>query len=55
MNKKGLYLLIAVALLFAMGLLMVFNTTAAEILDRSLEKKTSIMLSSDRYCMPLWE
>jgi cell division protein FtsW len=38
MNKKGLCLLIAVSLIFAMGLLMVFNTTAAEILDRSLDK-----------------
>lgn len=38
MNKKGLCLLICVSLIFAMGLLMVFNTTAAEVLDRSLEK-----------------
>jgi len=38
MNKKGLCLLICVSLIFAMGLLMVFNTTAAEVLDRALEK-----------------
>jgi len=38
MNKKGLCLLIAVSLIFSMGLLMVFNTTAAEVLDRSLPK-----------------
>lgn len=29
-----------VLLLFAMGILMVFNTTAAEVLDRSLERST---------------
>lgn len=38
MNKKGLCLLIAVSMIFLMGLLMVFNTTAAEVLDRSLDK-----------------
>lgn len=35
-----LFLLICVALLFAVGLLMVFNTTAAEVLDRSLDRST---------------
>jgi cell division protein FtsW len=40
MNKNALFLLIAVASLFAMGLLMVFNTTAAEVLDRSLDRST---------------
>lgn len=38
MDKKGLTLLFAVALLFVMGILMVFNTTAAEILDRSMDR-----------------
>jgi cell division protein FtsW len=38
MNKKGLALLIAISIIFAMGLLMVFNTTAAEVLDRALDK-----------------
>jgi cell division protein FtsW len=38
MDKKGLSLLFAVCLLFAMGLLMVFNTTAAEILDRAMDR-----------------
>jgi cell division protein FtsW len=38
MDKKGLTLLIAVALIFAVGLLMVFNTTAAEILDRAIDR-----------------
>ncbi|MBM3207856.1 MAG: cell division protein FtsW, partial [Chlamydiae bacterium] len=38
MNKKGLCLLICISLIFAMGLLMVFNTTSAEVLDRSLDK-----------------
>ncbi len=38
MNRKGLVLLIIISLIFSMGLLMVFNTTAAEVLDRSLDK-----------------
>ncbi len=37
MNRASLGLIIPVSLLFAVGLLMVFNTTAAEILDRSLD------------------
>jgi cell division protein FtsW len=40
MKRHGLYLLMIVMLLFAMGLLMVFNTTAAEVLDRSLDRST---------------
>ncbi|MES2345922.1 MAG: putative peptidoglycan glycosyltransferase FtsW [Chlamydiota bacterium] len=32
--------LTCIAVIFAMGLLMVFNTTAAEVLDRSLERST---------------
>lgn len=38
MDKKGLALLLCVSLLFIMGLLMVFNTTAAEVLDRAIDK-----------------
>ena len=38
MDKKSLFLLLAVSLIFAVGLLMVFNTTAAEILDRALDR-----------------
>lgn len=38
MSKKGLIFLFCVALLFSMGLLMVFNTTSAEILDRSMNR-----------------
>ena len=38
MDKKGLCLLIAISLIFSMGLLMVFNTTSAEVLDRALDK-----------------
>ena len=38
MEKKGLALVLVVALLFIMGLLMVFNTTAAEILDRAVDR-----------------
>ena len=40
MNRYSLSLLIAVSLIFAMGLLMVFNTTSAEVLDRSLDRST---------------
>lgn len=36
MTRSALCLIISVALLFAIGLLMIFNTTAAEIIDRSL-------------------
>lgn len=35
-----LLLLICVALIFSLGLMMVFNTSSAEILDRSLERGT---------------
>ena len=37
-DKKGLALLLCVSLLFIMGLLMVFNTTAAEVLDRAIDR-----------------
>lgn len=40
MNRHGLALLLLVAVLFSIGLLMVFNTTSAEVLDRDLEKST---------------
>jgi len=39
-NKTSLSLVMVVFLLFAMGILMVFNTTAAEVLDRSLDRST---------------
>jgi len=39
-NKYSLSLLLATLLLFAIGVLMVFNTTAAEVLDRSLDLST---------------
>lgn len=39
-NKYSLTLIAAVLFLFAIGVLMVFNTTAAEILDRSLDRST---------------
>lgn len=42
--RAPLTLIIAVALLFSMGLLMVFNTTAAEIIDRSLSTSTHAAL-----------
>ena len=37
-NKYSLSLIACILLLFAMGALMVFNTTAAEVLDRSLDR-----------------
>lgn len=40
MNRYALSLLTAVVLLFAMGLVMVFNTTSAEVLDRFLDRST---------------
>lgn len=40
MNRYSLSLLISVLLLFAMGLVMVFNTTSAEVLDRALDRST---------------
>ena len=40
MNKPSLALLICVLVLFALGLSMVFNTSAAEVLDRSLPRST---------------
>jgi cell division protein FtsW len=36
-NRSSIALIISVALLLSLGLLMVFNTTAAEIIDRSLD------------------
>lgn len=40
MSKYSWSLISAVLLLFSMGVLMVFNTTSAEVLDRSLDKST---------------
>lgn len=37
MNRSSIALILSVALLISLGLLMVFNTTAAEIIDRSLD------------------
>lgn len=44
MLRAPLGLIISGALLFSMGLLMVFNTTAAEIIDRSLDTSTHAAL-----------
>ncbi|MBM3183867.1 MAG: putative lipid II flippase FtsW [Chlamydiae bacterium] len=44
MSKTALYLIIPSALLFSLGLLMIFNTTAAQIIDRSLQIDTHIVL-----------
>lgn len=40
MRSYAIAFLTCIALIFAMGLLMVFNTTAAEVLDRSLDRST---------------
>lgn len=40
MNRYALCLLLSVALLFALGLTMIFNTTSAEVLDRFLDRST---------------
>jgi len=40
MNKTSIILVLSVALIFSIGLLMVFNTTAAEIIDRDLDVNT---------------
>lgn len=44
MSRAGIVAASAVAILFSMGLLMVFNTTSAEILDRSLEMNVHLAL-----------
>jgi len=44
MNRAALWLIISVSLLFSIGLLMVFNTTSAEIIDRSLDLNTHTAL-----------
>lgn len=44
MSRAPLWLVISVALLFSMGLLMVFNTTSAEIIDRALQVSTHAAL-----------
>lgn len=40
MSRASFVLILSVALIFSMGLLMVFDTTAAEIIDRSLDVST---------------
>ena len=44
MSRAAVWLIVSVALLFSVGLLMVFNTTAAEIIDRSLTTSTHTAL-----------
>jgi cell division protein FtsW len=44
MSRASLFLIIPVAILFSFGLLMIFNTTAAEIIDRSLTTDTHAVL-----------
>lgn len=44
MKSPALWLIISVSLLFSIGLLMVFNTTAAEVIDRSVEADTHAAL-----------
>jgi cell division protein FtsW len=40
MNRYALTLLVSVVLLFALGLIMIFNTSSAEVLDRFLDRST---------------
>lgn len=40
MNRYALTLLISASVLFAFGLIMIFNTTSAEVLDRFLDRST---------------
>ena len=44
MSRSALFLIISVALLFSIGLLMVFNTTAAEIIDSASTSSTHTAL-----------
>jgi cell division protein FtsW len=44
MSRASLFLIIPVAILFSFGLLMIFNTTAAEIIDRSLKTDTHTVI-----------
>ncbi|MBI5346083.1 MAG: putative lipid II flippase FtsW [Chlamydiae bacterium] len=44
MTKPFFLLLICVFIVFSLGLLMIFNTTSAEVLDRSLEISTHLAL-----------
>jgi cell division protein FtsW len=44
MGRSAVWLIASVAILFSVGLLMVFNTTAAEIIDRSLNTNTHAAL-----------
>lgn len=43
-HKTSLALIVSISLLFCLGLLMVFNTTAAEVIDRSLNMSTHAAL-----------
>ncbi len=40
MQRSSLVLLLSVVLLFAVGLVMIFNTTSAEVIDRFLDRST---------------
>jgi cell division protein FtsW len=42
MGKSGILLLFSAFILFGIGVLMVFNTTAAEVIDRSLDVDTHL-------------
>lgn len=44
MTRAALFLIIPVAVLFSFGLLMIFNTTAAQIIDSSLDIDTRTVL-----------
>ena len=49
--RPQLWLIVSVALLFSFGILMVFNTTSAEIIDRSLDAGTHApLIKQILYC-----
>ena len=49
MNRSAVILIITVSLIFSIGLLMVFNTSAAQIIDRSLDVSTHTALLKQLY------
>lgn len=52
MTRAAVLLIITAQLLFSIGLLMIFNTTAAEIIDRSLDMSThAALIKQILYCL----
>jgi cell division protein FtsW len=49
MNRSAVLLIITISLIFSIGLLMVFNTSSAQIIDRSLNGSTHTALLKQLY------